>query len=375
MVEDTHYPGSYVAGLYNRLRTEKAGREVENESLVNVPNWLLLTFRIDDGPWFSIDDVEIHRYRQALEMDRGMLVREVTFVDSDGRQTSLTQRRFVHMARPSIAALETNIRAENWEGRLTIRSSIDGGVENRNVARYRDLPGRHLETLGTSEGRESIALRARTTQSRVELVIGARHRVWLDGERVKPDNARSVDEEMISEEITFDMGEGAEARVEKLVSLRTGRDTAISEPGLAVEEDLGELADFADLETEHSRAWWSIWERFELSVEAEPRVRLITNLHLFHLIQVAAPNLHDLDVGLPARGLHGEAYRGHIFWDELFVFPLLNVRSPEVAQSVLRYRYRRLPEARRAAQNAGYEGAMFPGSRGATGARRLRRSI
>ena len=36
----------------------------------------------------------------------------------------------------------------------------------------------------------------------------------------------------------------------------------------------------------------------------------------------------DLDVGVPARGLHGEAYRGHVFWDELFIFPLLNYRLP-----------------------------------------------
>ena len=57
----------------------------------------------------------------------------------------------------------------------------------------------------------------------------------------------------------------------------------------------------------------------------------------------------DIDAGIPARGLHGEAYRGHVFWDELFVFPMLNMRAPEIARSLLRYRYRRLPAARRAA--------------------------
>lgn len=366
-VSDIHYPGTYVAGIYNRLTAEKAGREIENESLVNVPNWLPLTFKINDGPWFSIDEVEISRYRQALEMDRGVLIREATFVDSEGRETSLTQRRLVHMTRPSIAALETNIRAENWEGRLTVRSSIDGGVENRNVARYRELPGRHLEILDTREGPEIISLRARTNQSHVEVVVGARHRVWLDGRGVRPDTERSFDEEVVGEDLAVDLALGAEARVEKVVSVWTGRDAAISEPGIAVEEELHDAPDFADLEAEHSRAWWSIWQRFDLGVKAEPRVRMITNLHLFHLIQVASPNLHDLDVGLGARGLHGEAYRGHIFWDELFVFPLLHVRAPEIAQSVLRYRYRRLPAARRAARNAGYEGAMFPWQSGSSG--------
>ena len=70
---------------------------------------------------------------------------------------------------------------------------------------------------------------------------------------------------------------------------------------------------------------------------------------------------------MPARGLHGEAYRGHIFWDELFIFPVLNLRLPTVTRSLLRYRYRRLLEARRAAKLAGYRGAMYPWQSGSDG--------
>ena len=75
----------------------------------------------------------------------------------------------------------------------------------------------------------------------------------------------------------------------------------------------------------------------------------------------------DLDVGVPARGLHGEAYHGHVFWDELFVFPYLTLNLPELTRSLLRYRHRRLPEARQAARDAGYEGAMFPWQSGLDG--------
>ena len=70
---------------------------------------------------------------------------------------------------------------------------------------------------------------------------------------------------------------------------------------------------------------------------------------------------------MPARGLHGEAYRGHIFWDELFIFPVLNLRLPTITRSLLRYRYRRVVEARRAAKLAGYSGAMFPWQSGSDG--------
>ncbi len=81
------------------------------------------------------------------------------------------------------------------------------------------------------------------------------------------------------------------------------------------------------------------------------------HLHLFHLLQTLSPHSVDLDVGVPARGLHGEAYRGHVFWDELFVLPVLNLRLPELTRALLLYRYRRLPQARRAARAAGHAGA------------------
>ena len=88
---------------------------------------------------------------------------------------------------------------------------------------------------------------------------------------------------------------------------------------------------------------------------------------MFHLLQAVSPNSIGLDIGVPARGWTGEAYQGHIFWDELFIFPFLNYRMPEITRSLLMYRYRRLGEARAAASGAGYQGAMFPWQSGSDG--------
>ncbi|MPZ89878.1 MAG: glycoside hydrolase family 65 protein, partial [Nitriliruptorales bacterium] len=60
--DGVHYPGTYAAGGYNRLVTEIAGRPIENEDLVNLPNWLPLTFRIEGGAWFALDQVEVLDY-------------------------------------------------------------------------------------------------------------------------------------------------------------------------------------------------------------------------------------------------------------------------------------------------------------------------
>src|SRR5690606_40126362 len=110
--DGVHYPGTYIAGGYNRLRTDIAGRTVENEDLVNFPNWLPLTFKIDGGDWFDLRRVKILEYRQELDLRRGMLLRRVRFEDDSGRRSTLAERRIVSMADMHIAALELSLTAE-----------------------------------------------------------------------------------------------------------------------------------------------------------------------------------------------------------------------------------------------------------------------
>jgi trehalose/maltose hydrolase-like predicted phosphorylase len=105
----------------------------------------------------------------------------------------------------------------------------------------------------------------------------------------------------------------------------------------------------------------------DLQVQTDQEVQRLLHLHTCHLLQVCSRHTADIDAGVPARGLNGEAYRGHVFWDELYVYPFLNYRMPEVTRGLLMYRYRRLGEARAAAHEAGFRGAMFPWQSGSEG--------
>ena len=117
--------------------------------------------------------------------------------------------------------------------------------------------------------------------------------------------------------------------VEKIVTVYTGRDVATSEPAVDAERWLSRLGRFAELLDGHLTAWVHLWERLSIEFDDFSDELRILRLHLLHLLQTVSPNTADLDVGVPARGLHGEAYRGHIFWDELFIFPVLNLRLPD----------------------------------------------
>jgi alpha,alpha-trehalase len=371
--DESHYPGTYLAGGYNRLKSVLAGREVENEDLVNLPNWLPLTFRIGEGDWFDPEKVEVLLYRQELDMRCGVLRREVRFRDREGRTTRLRQTRLVHMSLRHLAAMETVLTAEDWSAEVELCSTLDGSVENAGVERYRKLAGRHLETLETAApDAESLFLRVRTVQSRLEVALSERLRLFRGEERLMKKRRTRQEKDAISQLCTIELRQGQELRLEKIVALHTSRDQAISECGVAAKTGAARAGSFRELFETHSLDWKHLWQRFDGELEfgnkgdGDSAMRIL-RLHIFHLLQTVSLHTMDLDVGVPARGWHGEAYRGHIFWDELFIFPLLNLRIPEVTRTLLQYRYRRLGEARAAAAAEGLRGAMFPWQSGSDG--------
>jgi alpha,alpha-trehalase len=367
-----HYPGSYLAGGYDRSVSEVQGRAVENEDLVNIPNWLVLRFRIEDGDWFDLKAVELLSYGQSLDLHDGILIREILFRDAEGRETRLIQRRLAHMGLRHLAALETELTARNWSGSVEVVSALDGGVINDGVERYRGLGGCHLEPLESDAvGDDGILLKVRTRQSRLEIALAARTRAYRDDQRLDLEPCLDSEPDYIAHIFRLRLESGGPVTVEKLAALYSSRDPAISECGLEARKAIERGPRFGDLLAGHALIWHQLWRRFDLQLtlrqEEGGRTASILRLHLFHLLVTASPNIMDLDVGVPARGLHGEAYRGHIFWDELFIFPLLNLRLPEITRSLLMYRYRRLEEARAAARVEGLRGAMYPWQSGSNG--------
>jgi trehalose/maltose hydrolase-like predicted phosphorylase/beta-phosphoglucomutase-like phosphatase (HAD superfamily) len=367
--DDVNYPGTYVAGLYNRARTEIAGRTVVNEDLVNVPNWLPLRFRIAGGDWFDVqrDDVLQHRYE--LDMRHGTLVRRLRWQDAEGRRTSVVQRRLVSMKDEHLAGLETTFEAENWSGTLEVRSGLDGRVVNAGVKRYRDLTGRHLTVLDQAEvNPETVDLQVETTQSRVRVALAARTRLRRDGATAEAVRRLVSEPGFVAHELAFELEQGRPATVEKVVTLFTSRDRAVSESRADARLVLAGAEDFQPLLDRHQRAWDSLWNRFDVQLDsANQWTETVLHLHILHLLQTVSPHTVHLDVGVPARGWHGEAYRGHIFWDELFIFPFFNFQRPILAAALLDYRHARLGAARSAARLNGYRGAMFPWQSGSNG--------
>ena len=81
---------------------------------------------------------------------------------------------------------------------------------------------------------------------------------------------------------------------------------------------------YYDFLKKSAEEWKRIWNRCDLRVDGDRLAQKLLRLHAFHLLVTWSQNSYDIDFGIPARGLHGEAYRGHIFWDELYILPWYN---------------------------------------------------
>lgn len=367
--DDLHYPGTYLAGGYNRLTSEVSGREIENEDLVNLPNWLPLSVAIGDGPWLTPDSAAaVEAYSQTLDLKSGVLHRDLRLRDANGRVIRWREERLVSMDDPHMAALRVRVTAENFAGRIALRSAIDGGVINWGVKRYRALDGRHMEVLDCFRDPDGVqALRSRMRQARREVALAARTAVTAEGPVAPAATEATADE--ATDHFVVELAEGATLTAEKTAAYFNSRDFAIAEPLHAATEAIRRGADFDTLRDAHARAWAQLWARADIRVDTVRRngAQMNLRLHIFHLLQTASDHSKEVDAGIPPRGWTGEAYRGHILWDEIYILPFLTLRMPGISRHLLMYRFRRLDAARRAAAAAGHRGAMFPWQSGSDG--------
>lgn len=360
-----HYPGTYLAGIYNRLESTVDGKGRVDEEIVNAPNWLPVDIAVDDGAWWSEDGLTVSDERRELDLRRGILTRSVKLVDRDQHVIHVTQRRLVSMERSHVAALQTTLVLEGWDGRLRIRAGLDTRVVNGNAVESRLLANRHLAPLAVEYAGGVLVVEVETTQSRIRIAAAARTR--LLGRNAQPVWDNQV-EGCPMQKFDVEMADGQPIVLEKVVALVTSRDAAISAPRDGALAELERVEDgFDRLAQRHMIAWQQLWEHFAVEVDTNEPIQLALHLYMFQVLQALTPHTSALDAGIPARGLHGEGYRGHVFWDELFVLPLFVMRTPGVARSLLDYRWRRLDAARWAATKAGYRGAMFPWQSGSEG--------
>ncbi len=355
-----HYPGTYIAGIFNKVPSEVHGETIFNNDFVNCPNWLPVEFRICCGSFIDPFEQEILSYRQDLDMKNAIMSREIVFRDNLGRITRISSRRLASMDNPHLCALQFSFIPVNYSGDIEFRSAIDGAIENKGVARYSSLASDHLEHVDSGVSEEGVFLHVQTNNSHYQIVTHAKSSARVSGAPVAVNKSVESSPRYIAELFKVTLNRGQECTIEKTATFHTSLDSDHDDPKAAGDKAIYNAQAFSELYEKHSSAWEKIWEKSNISIDGDRFSQKALRFHIYHLLGTASPHNPSIDAGMPARGLNGEAYRGHIFWDEIYILPFFTHHFPDIAKALLMYRYNRLDAAREYARENGYEGAMFP---------------
>ncbi|MFD1471985.1 glycoside hydrolase family 65 protein [Companilactobacillus mishanensis] len=360
---DDNYPGTYVAGVFDQLTTNINNHDIVNEDLVNMPNAQYMSFSIDDGDVFKLAPDEITNVYRSLDMRTGVLTITMLVSLHNGKRIKVTTKKVADMKNYHNYSLQYTVQPLNFSGQMKIYSEIDGSVTNWNVERYRSFNGKHIIVDKTLVDGDRAILMAHTKNSKVNMSVGSKIQCPDIDDAVLSSNRF---QERISQSLEFHVVEGRSYTVEKSVSMYTSLETDGDLEDAVYGHDYHK--NFADAVSNSMRCWQKIWRNEDIEVVGDVTAQKLLRMNEFHATVSAQQHVNkDLDASIGARGLHGEAYRGHIFWDELFILPYYTMHFPNLAKYLLMYRYNRLGAAKKYAKANGYKGAMYPWQSGMYG--------
>eukprot|EP01012_Entosiphon_sulcatum_P023529 TRINITY_DN2859_c0_g1_i3.p1 TRINITY_DN2859_c0_g1~~TRINITY_DN2859_c0_g1_i3.p1 ORF type:complete len:1522 (+),score=289.37 TRINITY_DN2859_c0_g1_i3:34-4566(+) len=366
---DVHNPGTYFAGLYNSSVSKVDAVETSFTDMVNCPNWALVEFAIDDDGFCNPLQQEILDYYHEVNVREAYTSRRIEFRDAKGRETRLETQRMISMEKRHHAGVVFKLTPLNYDATVCIRSSIDGNVENVNVPTYKGLNRKHIATVSTERTDGCLLLLAKTVNSSHHVAVACKNTFAVETV-CSPrgcDMALVENSGTIAEEFRAFVKQGQRASLEKIVGLFTSRDRILEGETLDPESlkavalrSVSGFYRYAQLLSGHTQAWRDIWHNLDIKIEGDRFAQHVLRLHTYHLMIAASPHSATIDAGLTARGLTGEAHRGHVFWDDLHSAPFYLSSYPTVVKAHLRYRWNRLPQARIRAKHFGLQGAMYP---------------
>ncbi|MXS26652.1 glycosyl hydrolase family 65 protein [Enterococcus gallinarum] len=361
-ISDANYPGLYLASLYNTAESEVSDRTITNEDFVNAPN-LQKIYLVIDNEKIDIAQNTLLSFKRQLNLKTGLFTSFAEIETQTKKQLRIETQKIANMRNSHHYSILYRFTPLNFTGEINVISEADGSVYNYNVARYRSLTNKHLTIQTTEYFKSKALLIARTNQS--DITVCQASQLFSDDFSLETLKSEKTAEKVI-QKLTISVEKNRTYTLEKSVTVakyQMGEQTTTSKLALL------SLPRFKEMYAESKEAWRKLWENAAITIDGDLMSQKMLNLHTYHLLVSAAPNAYEqsLDASITARGLHGEAYRGHIFWDELFILPFYILHFPKTAREILLYRYQRLTAAKKAAKEAGYQGAMFPWQSGLDG--------
>jgi alpha,alpha-trehalose phosphorylase len=335
------------------------------QTIVNVPDATLLKLYVDDEPLY-LPTARLPEYRRELDFREGVLRRDLTWSSPGGKQVRVSSRRLVSLDTRHLGAISYEVTLDT-DAPVVISSQVlnreDAYAQDEpkgsgpDPRRSRAFEHRVLNAREHVEEAHRLVTGYRTTNSRMTLGVGVDHVIetdnpWRAQRSWSPDVGKVV--------FTIDARANVPIRITKFFTYHTSRSVP---PAELVDRamrvlDRGMRDGYGALETSQRAYLERFWERADVVVDGPPRVQQAIRWNIFQLCQASA---RAETTGIPAKGLTGQAYEGHYFWDtEVYVAPFLTYTEPRITRNLLRFRHSMLDLARERAEELSESGALFP---------------
>lgn len=365
--------GNFINGFYEsepiRYGEWNYGFPTESQSLLNLPNLKTVKLFLD-GEELDIRKGSISGWRRTLHMDQGQVTRAFDWSSPSGKTVHVETDRFVSFEKKNLMALSYQVTPLNFDGEITFRSVLDAKVENHTrktnpLVDYGPF-GRCLVTDGIGADESMLFYQGTTKNSGLTMACACAMTV-REGLAVK-EATPVIQDWNVGEDglhcyhnVTVRGTKGRRITIEKYMAYTSSLDEKKADMKAFLLSILKEAENegFGNLALGQSACMKAMWEQSDVVIKGDGALQQGLRFNLFHILQAAS---RDGKNGMGAKGLSGEGYEGHYFWDtEMYVMPVLIYTNPKLAKSLLGYRFRTLGEARDRARVLGHEkGALYP---------------
>lgn len=360
-----HLHGTYLNGFHETWPITHAepafGLARTGQTIVNVPDATSIRVQVD-GTRLSLNKLADLTQRRWLDFRQGVLERRVTFTAESGTKATVAFRRMVSLEMREVAAFSVTVAVDR-PARVVVTSRMVNRQDRQQAEdmteddprRAQSFSHRVLEPRAATLDGMRFSQGWVTARSKMGLIASVDH--WLS-QTAEVDLTRDADDfgHRFAAEVTPD----APFVVEKFAHYRMCSERPTEEDRKAVRADLDRCVEigFNGLAEEQSTVLARLWQRADIEVGTTPDTQRAVRWTLFQIFQ-AATQLEDASI--PAKGLTGQAYDGHYFWDtEIYLLPFLARVLPDKAREILMHRYRMLDAARHRAAELSQRGALFP---------------
>jgi alpha,alpha-trehalose phosphorylase len=351
--------GTYVNAFYEEVPIqygEKAYAFPEiMEKIVNVTDAQNVNITIN-GERFSLFNGTVKSLRRYLDIENGCYVRDIWWVSPRGFELKIKITRLASFKYLELFAIHYEIEKVNFNEGITIESEINGDVSNFTDESDPRVAAGHANILSVKSkvAQNGIMQVVSVTEnSKMFVAVTTKHSISVNCETsfVKGDSG-------VKATFKTEPGKSVINFTKYNVYTDSRRYKSVESQGIDLIEKIS-CEPFNQL-LEHQREYLNeFWSLADIDIKGDEKLELGLRYNLFQLLQAVGK---DDKSNIPAKGLSGEGYEGHYFWDtEIYILPFFTLCYPDLAKGILKYRYTILDNARQRARELGHKkGAAYP---------------